>query len=81
MPTYFFHTDNGTRVEDAVGVELPNQARAHRDAIRLTGAMLKDEPGLLFGDREFRMEVADENGTTLFTILVQAAAGVMPANT
>ena len=30
MPTYFFHTDDGTRVVDQVGTELPNDAKAHR---------------------------------------------------
>lgn len=78
MPRYFFHTDDGTRIPDQVGYELPDATKAHQEAVRLTGAMLNHEPQLLLEGRDFRTEVADENGNTLLTVLVQTATGLIP---
>lgn len=78
MPIYFFHTDGGARVVDDVGIDLPNDAKAHQEAIRLAGAMMNQEPQLLWGGRRFLTEVVSEAGKPLFTIIAQAVPGAVP---
>lgn len=78
MARYFFHTDDGRRVVDAIGTELSNDAKAYREAVRLAGAMMADDPNLLFGGRVFRTEVCAAGGQPLFTIVAQAASASVP---
>lgn len=78
MPTYFFHTQNGMRVVDDTGTELANDAAAHREAIKLAGAILHDEPQLLRRGREFRTEVVDEAGVALFTVIATIVPNAAP---
>lgn len=78
MPTYFFHTEDGVCVLDQVGTGLPDDARAFREAVRLAGAVMHDEPERLWGGRTFRTEVVSETGEPLFTVVVQAVAGAAP---
>lgn len=75
MPTYFFHTYDGGHFVDQVGTDLPNAAKAHGEAVRLAGAMLNQNPQLLFAGRTFRTEVVDEAGTSLFTVVAQTVSG------
>jgi len=72
MPRYFFHTADGGRDRDRQGVELADAAAAHKEAIRFAGTVLNDEPDLLGGGRDFRVEVTDERGDLLFTIIALA---------
>jgi hypothetical protein len=72
MPHYFFNTANGARERDDQGIDLPNDATARVEAIRFAGSVLSDEPDLLWDGQEFRVEVADAEGTLLFTIKMAA---------
>lgn len=71
MPRYFFHSADGTRNWDEAGVELSDDQVARVEAIRLTGAILKDEPEVL-RDQDFRVEVTDVTKRLLFTIITLA---------
>jgi hypothetical protein len=77
MPIDFFHSDDGTRVVDQVSTDLPNDARAHREGIKLAGAMMLQESQILFGRRTFEIEVVGPSGELLFTIVAQAISGVV----
>ena len=72
MPRYFFHTADGIRVRDTVGIELSGHAAARVQAIELTGRLLSDEPDYLSDGHDFRVEVTDRAGSLLFTILTMA---------
>lgn len=71
MPRYFFHTADGGRCRDRSGTPLPDDAAARAAAIRFAGDVLSDEPDLLRDGKDFRVEVTDEQGVLLFTIVTQ----------
>jgi hypothetical protein len=72
---YFFHTANGSRDPDTLGMELPDQAAARVEAIRYAGAILADEPSLLQDGGNFRVEVTG-NAQTLLTIVITSVVDV-----
>ncbi len=72
MPRYFFHTADGSRERDSEGTELADHYAARVEAIRLTGAIMKESPDVLWDGHEFRVEVMDETDTLLFTIVTLA---------
>ena len=72
MPRYFFHSADGARSWDEAGVELEDDQAARIEAIRLTGAILKDEPHVLQNGHDFRVEVTDSIRRLLFTIIALA---------
>ena len=68
MPRYFFHIHDGYSAMDTVGTELPDWQTARREAIRLAGMVLADEADRLLLGEEWRMEVTDAGGLTLFQL-------------
>jgi hypothetical protein len=74
MPIYFFHIDDGNRVQDRLGVELPDPLRARREATLFAGELLRDRPEDLWNVRAWTMTVMDATGLTLFTIEVEGRA-------
>ncbi|OWK32312.1 DUF6894 family protein [Sphingomonas mucosissima] len=66
---YFFHLSDGSRVPDEVGTELPDDAAARLHAVKYAGDVLQREPALL-EDEDIRVEVADQSGLVLFTVIV-----------
>ena len=72
MPRYFFATADGTRETDHIGTQLANIAAARVEAIRYAGDVLSDQPGMLWDGEDFRVEVSDETGLVLFTVVTMA---------
>lgn len=72
MPHYYFHTADGTRDVDRTGVELVDDAAARREAIRFGGAVMNEQPDVLWDGKDFRVEVTNEAGDLLFTIIMLA---------
>jgi hypothetical protein len=72
MPRYFFHTADGSRDRDLVGTELNNYREARAAAIQYAGDVLSHEPEQLWDDADFRIEVTDETGLMLFTVIMLA---------
>lgn len=72
VPQFFFHTADGKRDRDKHGVDLPDAARARVEGIKYAGAVIADQPGLLWNGHDFRVEVTDESGALLFTIITLA---------
>lgn len=76
MPRYCFHTADGHEDRDPEGVELPDPGAARKEAIRYAGAVMQDEPDVLWDGRDFRVSVVDEAqrlGVTVITLAVDAA--------
>ncbi len=72
MPRFFFHTANGSRARDTEGIELPHPGAARKEAIRYAGAVLSNDPDVLWDGRDFRVEVTDDANLLLFTIIMLA---------
>ena len=72
MQRFFFHTADGSRDRDTTGTELPDQGTARVRAIQYAGECLTHEPSVLWDGRDFRVEVTDESGALLFTIITLA---------
>jgi hypothetical protein len=73
MPLYFFHVDDGDRV-DRLGVELPDLQRARKEAAVLAGELLRDRPDAFWQAQAWTTTVTDAAGLTLFTIQVEATS-------
>ena len=69
MARYFFSTANGARHADDEGLELPSIAAARVAAIQHAGAIMADEPDVLWDGQDFRVEVTDHEGMMLFTVI------------
>ena len=72
MPRYFFHTSDGGRDEDEVGVELADAVAARREAVRYSGSLVHDDPDILDANSGLRVEVVDEKGRFCSAVLIQA---------
>ena len=60
---YFFHVKHDRpRVDDAEGVDLPDEKAAWEQATRTCGEMIKEIDGSLPLGTDWRMEVHDEAG-------------------
>lgn len=70
MRRYFFHTRDGYREIDEVGVDLPDDAAAGLEAIRYGGSLLADDPQIMRQDQGLRVECVDDAGRLCFTLLV-----------
>ena len=81
MPRYFFATADGERSPDDQGTELPNHAAARVAAIKYAGAMMEKKPEVLWDGRDFRVEVTNEQGLMLFTIIALAINAPGSGNT
>jgi len=70
MPRYFFDAANGSCHSDLEGAELASTAEARSYAIRYAGQSLSDDPALLAGEEDFRVEVRDSERLLLFTVTI-----------
>lgn len=68
MARYFFDTVDAAHDPDREGVELLDLAAARKYAIRFAGAVLNDEPSVLWDGRDFEVSVSDEHHTLLFIL-------------
>ena len=82
MPRYFFHTADGTHQRDYDGSELPNVSSARKEAIRFAGALLNENPELLWDGHDFRVNVTDAAGKLVVAVImlaVDASDEAMPS--
>jgi uncharacterized protein DUF6894 len=78
MTRYFFHVIDGVSISDEEGTELATLADARREAVRLSGEILSERPDQFWAGEQWRMDVADDEGLTLFALhfsAVEAPAG------
>ena len=88
MPKYFFHIHDGQTFPDEEGTELADLAAARLEAVQLTGQMLKDDSQAFWNGEDWRVQVTDEAGMTLFTLhfmaveaaAIRAAKPLLPAS-
>lgn len=68
MPRYFFHIEDGSHVQDDVGVELDGLTEAKCEAVRLAGQSICDAAGHFWDREEWKLIASDEKGLTLFVL-------------
>ena len=84
MPRYFFHRTDGGFLPDRDGTELHDLETARVEAVQFAAGTIRDHPDYVWDGRDFRVEVADEAGMLLCTVIVlgidaPAAKGAQPA--
>jgi hypothetical protein len=72
MPRYFFHTEDGERVRDEEGTELPDNHAARNEAVVAMADLVKWNPEKFWKDETFRLTVTDENGLVLYVLDLSA---------
>ena len=72
MPRYFFHTADGGRDRDTDGVELDGAHCARVEAIRYAGAIMSQDPDVVWDGRDFRVLVTDEAEELVCTVVTLA---------
>jgi hypothetical protein len=65
VPRYFFNVFDGRSPCDDVGTELPGPDQARREAIRLAGQIISEDPQRIVLGAGWYLEVRDERGALL----------------
>ncbi|MBP0447253.1 hypothetical protein J8J14_20990 [Roseomonas sp. SSH11] len=76
MPRYFFHVINGEPSADGEGYDLPDDAAARVEAVRMAGEILKGRPLALLNVGGLVLDVRDEQGACRFVLDVRAMEGI-----
>lgn len=72
MPRFFFHVYDDQSLLDDEGTELADIYVAQGQAIRMSGEIIRDLRGQFWNSGEWRLEVTDARGTTLFIVRFSA---------
>lgn len=74
----FFNLAGAIHDPDNDGVELSSMGAARREAARHIGQLIYDDPDVVWGGEEVRVEVTDVRRSVLFTIVVLGVDGPPP---
>ncbi len=69
---YHFNTKNGGAHADNDGFELPSHSAARAEAVRYAGEIMCSEPDALWVSDELTVDVTDDDGLILFSVIVLA---------
>jgi hypothetical protein len=72
MPRYFFDIRDGTYIPDETGTELPGLDAARREAVSLSAGLLRDSAVTFWNGDEWKIEVKDDTGLILFSLMFVA---------
>ena len=72
MPRYFFHVIDGRSIIDNEGTELSGLTEARTEAIRLAGAILRDEGDTFWNGTEWHMNVTDASRRSVLKLRFSA---------
>lgn len=68
MPRYHFNIEDGYAEPDPDGLDLPDLGAARVEAARTFGELLRDKSESFWMSEDWRMEVTDSAGLTLFCL-------------
>ena len=78
MPLFYFHLrEDGTIVVDEEGIELPDLSAAREEAIAGARSILSDEAKKGRLPLSFRVEVTDEAGDTVMSLIFADAVAIL----
>jgi hypothetical protein len=69
---YFFNVSDGEYIPDATGTEVASLEEAKAQAVVFAGELLRDSGARFWQGEDWMIEVADEDGLTLFTLMFMA---------
>ena len=72
MPRYFFHVHDGSDFPDLQGTTLEDDNAARIEAVRFSGALLRQGAENFWNGQEWSMRVTDEEDLTLFELMFTA---------
>jgi hypothetical protein len=75
MPRFHFDLHDGTSIIDDEGTVLPDLAEARIQAAKMAGALLSDEAVKFWEGAEWTINVRDEGGLVLFSLVFMAVDG------
>jgi hypothetical protein len=78
VPRSRFHSADGERDYDREGCELPDDEAAQIEAVRYAGEVLRWNAAALWARGQWRVEVTDDAGTLLFTVITLAVDAPRP---
>jgi hypothetical protein len=78
MPRYFFTLDDHERTVDEDGTELASQEEARSQAVMFMSAWLRDHPHQIWDGADVRVEVTDERGAMLFSVVAMGLEANQP---
>ena len=70
MPRFFFHHTDGAFDPDDEGTVFPDLATARVEAVRYAAEVVRESPHEVWSGETFRIEVSDEQGMLLCTIVI-----------
>ena len=70
MPRYFFHVHDGTSSPDLDGLDLCDVRTSQREAISFTSELMRHNLDEFLEGKDWRVDVADADGLTLFQVEV-----------
>lgn len=70
MPRFFFHHTDGGFDPDDEGTDLPDLMAARAAAVRYAGELVRERPHEVWTGDTFRIEVSDEHGMLLCTVVI-----------
>ncbi len=65
---YFFNTEDGQRIPDEQGTELPDLQSACIEATKILGEFMKERPREFWAHDRLSLDVTDKQGLILFTL-------------
>lgn len=74
MPRYFLDISQGKFLNTPSVFELPNDAAALREALKIWGDLARDIAHELEAHHDWRMSVEDESGNVIFIIRTEVEA-------
>jgi hypothetical protein len=80
MPLYFFNVLDGHSHRDETGTELPDIYTAQAQAIRLSAEILREMGTRFWNGTEWKLEVTDDQGRTLFILRFSAEESITLAD-
>ena len=66
----FFNLAGAVHDPDEVGLEVASMDEARKVAAVHVGELIRDDPSLIWKGEEVRLEVADQQGIILFTVIL-----------
>ncbi len=68
MPRFHFNVHDGSEHPDVEGAELDDVPAARKYALRYFGELLHGDPCTVWSGEEWKMDVTDDTGLTLFSL-------------
>lgn len=72
MARYYFNIDDGSGLENTLGMELSSLAAAKCEAVSYAGRLICDHAGEFWNSGDWSMTVTDGKGLSLFSLQLVA---------